>query len=131
MKKEADKLKCKNCKYKTTIANTREIGLAICSYPSSWFPVNIEDSCHFIPEKKEITCSDCSRLYEDMACFSCSEDDSAIFNGQLCKGFIDKREEELNSILMFWKVQGFYDREKINELIDKVEQLYDSFFKQE
>ena len=66
-----------------------------------------------------------------MACFSCSEDDSAIFNGQLCKGFIDKREEELNSILMFWKVQGFYDREKINELIDKFEQLYDSFFKQE
>lgn len=66
-----------------------------------------------------------------MACFGCSEDDSAIFNGQLCKGFIDKREEELNRILMFWKVQGFYDREKINELIDKFEQLYDSFFEQE
>ncbi|MFQ8901135.1 MAG: hypothetical protein ACLR7D_03705 [Lachnospira eligens] len=47
-----------------------------------------------------------------MACFSCAEDDSAIFNGQLCRGFIDKRKEELNSILMFWKVQGFYDREK-------------------
>ena len=94
MQKEADKLKCKNCKYKTSIANTSETGSAICSYPSSWFPVNIEDNCHFIPEKKEITCSDCSRLYEDMACFSCSEDDSAIFNGQLCRGFIDKRKEE-------------------------------------
>lgn len=46
-------------------------------------------------------------------------------------GFIDKRKEELNSILMFWKVQGFYDREKINELIDEFEQFYDSFFKQE
>ena len=64
-----------------------------------------------------------------MACFSCAEDDSAIFNGQL--GFIDKRKEELNSILMFWKVQGFYDRKKINELIDEFEQFYDSFFKQE
>lgn len=62
-----------------------------------------------------------------MACFSCSEDDSAIFNGQLCREFIDKRKEELNSILMFWKVQGFYDREKINELIDEFEQFYDSF----
>lgn len=66
-----------------------------------------------------------------MVCFSCSEDDSAIFNGQLRRGFIDKRKEELNSILMFWKVQGFYDREKINELIDEFEQLYDTFFKQE
>ena len=44
---------------------------------------------------------------------------------------IDKRKEELNSILMFWKVQGFYDRKKINELIDEFEQFYDSFFKQE
>ena len=65
MQKEADKLKCKNCKYKTNIANT-----------------------------SELTCSDCSRLHEDMACFSCAEDDSAIFNGQLCRGFIDKRRIE-------------------------------------
>ena len=43
----------------------------------------------------------------------------------------DKRKEELNRILMFWKVQGFYDREKINELIDEFEQFYDCFFKQE
>ena len=39
----------------------------------------------------------------------------------------DKRKEELNRILMFWKVQGFYDRKKINELIDEFEQFYDSF----
>ena len=44
---------------------------------------------------------------------------------------IDKRKEELNRILMFWKVQGFYDRKKINELIDEFERFYDSFFKQE
>ena len=40
-------------------------------------------------------------------------------------------KEELNRILMFWKVQGFYDRKKINELIDEFERFYDSFFKQE
>lgn len=44
------------------------------------------------------------------------------------QGIYNKRKEELNSILMFWKVQGFYDRKKINELIDEFEQFYDSFF---
>jgi len=28
---------------------------------------------------------------------------------------------------MSWKVQGFYDLKKINELIDEFEQFYDSF----
>lgn len=63
-------------------------------------------------KKKELTCGDCSRLGEDTACIDCSEDDSAIYNGQLCRGFVDEREEEFKQILMFWKVQGFYDREK-------------------
>ena len=48
-----------------------------------------------------------------------------MYNGHLCIGFIDKREEEFNSILMFWKVQGLYDREKINKLLDDFEQSYD------
>lgn len=52
-------------------------------------------------------------------------------NGHLCIGFIDKREEEFNSILMFWKVQGLYDREKINKLLDDFEQSYDRLFNQE
>lgn len=108
-----------------------ETGFIICSYSNSWFPTNIESNCYFIPEKKKLTCSDCSRLNEDMACFSCSEDDSAIYNGQLCRGFADKREEELKQILMFWKVQGFYDREKINKLIDEFEHLYDKILKKE
>ena len=105
-------MKCKNCKYRKNIGKTSETGSAICSYSSSWFPVNIENNCHLISEKKELTCGDCSRLGEDTACFDCSEDDSAIYNGQLCRGFVDEREEEFKQILMFWKVQGFYDREK-------------------
>ena len=48
----------------------------------------------------------------------------------MCIGFIDKREEEFNSILMFWKVQGLYDREKINKLLDDFEQSYDRLFNQ-
>ncbi len=121
-------MKCKNCKYRKNIGNTNETGSAICSYSSSWFPVNIENNCQLIPEKKELTCGDCSRLGEDTACFDCSEDDSAIYNGQLCRGFVDEREEEFKEILMFWKVQGFYDREKINKFIDEFEEFYDDLF---
>ena len=95
------------------------------------FVVNVEDSCHYIPEKKELTCGDCSRLNEDTGCFACQETDSAMYNGHLCIGFIDKRDEEFNSILMFWKVQGLYDREKINKLLDDFEQSYDRLFNQE
>lgn len=143
-------MKCKNCKYRKNIGNTSETGSAICSYSSSWFPVNIENNCRFIPEKKALTCGDCSRLGEDTACFDCSENDSAIYNGQLCsmlsitlkfeykisaiyngqlcRGFVDEREEEFKQILMFWKVQGFYDREKINNFIDEFEEFYDDLF---
>lgn len=55
-------MKCKNCKYRKNIGNTSETGSAICSYSSSWFTVNIENNCRFIPEKKALTCGDCSRL---------------------------------------------------------------------
>ena len=82
-------------------------------------------------KKKELTCGDCSRLNEDTGCFACQETDSAMYNGHLCIGFIDKRKEEFNSILMFWKVQGLYDREKINKLLDDFEQSYDRLFNQE
>ena len=37
-------MKCKNCKYRKNIGNTSETGSAICSYSSSWFPVNIENN---------------------------------------------------------------------------------------
>lgn len=131
-KQRVDELKCNNCKYKTNVSNTEETGTAICSYPQGeWFVVNVEDSCHYIPEKKELTCGDCSRLNEDTGCFACQETDSAMYNGHLCIGFIDKREEEFNSILMFWKVQDLYDREKINKLLDDFEQSYDRLFNQE
>ena len=127
-----DELKCNNCKYKTNESNTEETGTAICSYPQGeWFVVNVEDSCHYIPEKKELTCGDCSRLNVVFVCLACQETDSAMHNGHLCIGFIDKREEEFNSILMFWKVQGLYDREKINKLLDDFEQSYDRLFNQE
>lgn len=63
-------MKCKNCKYKTNIVNTSETGSAICSYPSSWFPVNIEDNCHFIPEKRKllvVIVLDCMKIWRVLA----------------------------------------------------------------
>ena len=117
-------MKCKDCKYKNNVANTEETGNAICSYPSSWFPVHLDDNCHYIPERKELTCGDCARLGEDFACIGCFAEDSAYDDDELCSSFADKKEEELNEILMFWKVHDFYDREKINGLIDKFEESY-------
>lgn len=123
-------MKCKECKYKNNVANTEETGTAICSYPSSWFPVHLEDNCHFIPEKKELTCGDCARLGEDTACIGCTTSDSAYYKDELCDGFIDKKEDEFNKILMFWKVQGFYNRDKINKMLDEFEQYYEKLVKQ-
>lgn len=123
-------MKCKDCKHKRNIANTEQTGSAICTYPSSWFPVDIDDNCHFIPEKKELTCGDCACLGEDFACSCCLPQDSAYFNGELCPGFIDKKEEEFSKILMFWKVQDFYDREKIVDLIDRFEEFYNKLTEQ-
>lgn len=117
-------MKCKNCKYKKDIANTADTGKAVCAYQSSWLAVSIEDDCHYIPEKTELTCEDCGRLGEDMACIACSPEDSAKHNGKLCVGFIDKRETELTEILSFWKANGLYDRNKIHKLLDEFEEYY-------
>lgn len=117
-------MNCKDCKYRNNISNTDESGMAICSYPSSWFPVHLGDNCHLIPEKMELTCGDCSRLGDDSACIGCIAEDSAYDDGVLCSGFVDKQEEEFSKILMFWKVHDFYDRKKIDELIDSFEESY-------
>ena len=127
-----DELKCNNCKYKTNVSNTEETGTAICSYPQGeWFVVMLKIAAIIFLKKRSLPVEICSRLNEDTGCFACQETDSAMYNGHLCIGFIDKREEEFNSILMFWKVQGLYDREKINKLLDDFEQSYDRLFNQE
>lgn len=117
-------MKCEDCKYKNNVENTNQTGSAICSYPGSWFPVHLGDNCHFVPEKKELTCGDCASFGVDFACAGCFEDDSAYYNDKLCEGFIDKQEEEFDKILMYWKVRGLYDRKRINKLIDQFEEEY-------
>ncbi len=84
-------MKCGECKYKWNFGNTEETGVAVCSYPASHMPVNVNDDCHFLPEAKELKCGDCDRLYEDFACYGYTEEDSAMTNGKLCWGFIDKK----------------------------------------
>lgn len=100
-------MKCKNCKYRKNIGNTSETGSAICSYSSSWFPVNIENNCHLISEKKELKCGDCSRLGEDTACFDCSEDDSAIYNDNCAEDLWMNGKKNLNKYLCFGKFKDF------------------------
>lgn len=69
-------------------------------------------------------CCDCARFGEDCACIEAEADSSAYISGKICAGFVDKGEQEFQDILMFWKVQGLYDRDKIEELIDMVEEVY-------
>ncbi len=117
-------MKCRNCKYKNDVANTGECNKGLCSYPTSWFPIDLDDDCHFIPKVEELKCKDCWHLHNDYACFSCDEEDSAYDDGELCWMFEDLKKDDFSAILMFWKTHGLYDREKINEMLDDFEKRY-------
>ena len=117
-------MKCKDCKFKRNISNTDTLGIAICSYPSSYFIVNIEDNCHFIPDKEELKCGDCYWLKNDWGCVGCEETESAYRDGKLCSSYLDRQEIVFSDILLFWKYKGIYDRNHIIELIDEFEAAY-------
>ena len=117
-------MKCKDCKFRRDIANTEECNKGICSYPDSWFPIGLDDECHFIPKAEELTCGDCWRLGNDYACLGCSPDDSALTDGKLCWMFVDRKEDEFTAILTWWLVHGLYEKEKILELIDRTEKSF-------
>ena len=117
-------MKCRDCKYKNNVASTDGHDRGICSYPTNWFPIDLDDSCHFIPEAEELKCKDCWHLNNDLGCFMCDEEDSAYINGELCRMFEDLKKDDFSSILMFWKTHGLYDREKINEMLDDFERRY-------
>lgn len=42
---------------------------------------------------KTLTCNDCGKFNDDMACIGCSAEDSIIRNGKLCSGFVNKDEK--------------------------------------
>ena len=121
---------CEMCKYKHDIGNSRETGAALCTRSSSYFPINYNDNCHFIPQKRELVCSDCARFGEDFACIEAKADSKAYINEKICAGFIDAKKEQFEMILMFWKVQGMYDRSKIEKIIDEIENFYNDIEEQ-
>ena len=45
-------------------------------------------------------------------------------NARLCGEFIDKKEDEFTEILLFWKSQGWYERTKIDRMLDDFEKFY-------
>ena len=89
---------------------TEETGAALCSRVPSYFPINCKD--------------DCPRLGRDTACMTARENDKVYNNGQRCGGFIDKKEDEFTEILLFWKSQGWYERAKIDRMLDDFEKFY-------
>ena len=103
---------------------TEETGAAFCSRVPSYFPINCKDDCHFLPRKKELYCKDYSRLGRDTACMTARENDKVYNNGQRCGEFIDKKEDEFTEILLFWKSQGWYERTKIDRMLDDFEKFY-------
>lgn len=117
-------MQCGKCKYKQNIGNTKETGAALCTRSTEYFPVQIEDDCYFIPQKRELVCGDCAGLREDFGCFAQSETDSAYQDGDLCMGFIDLKEQEFKEILMFWKVQKLHDRAEIEKMVQEVDEFY-------
>lgn len=123
-------MKCEKCKYLQAIGNTVETGAALCTRNKSYFPVNCKDNCHFIPKKKELCCSDCARFGEDFACFTAMADDKVYNNGNRCDGFIDAKEEKFTEILMFWKANNLYSRDKIEKMIDEFEAFYNDIEEQ-
>ena len=114
-------LKCKDCKYKADIGNTEETGAALCTRSMMYFPINVNDDCHYIPKLRPLQCQDCCNYLDDPGCIGCQPDDSVYFDGELCMGFYDKKKVDLQEILMFWMVQGLYNREEINKMLDKFE----------
>lgn len=52
------------------------------------------------------------------------ENDKVYNNGQRCGEFIDKKEDEFTEILLFWKSQGWYERTKIDRMLDDFEKFY-------
>lgn len=115
---------CKNCKYKQVIANTKETGMALCTHNTSYFPIHEDDTCHFLPPKKELTCKDCKNFYDDMGCAGMNENDSIYRNEKMCHGFIDRREDDFTEIIRFWQTHGLYDRKKIENLLNQIEAFY-------
>lgn len=120
------KLYCRDCKYMQKIGNTDETGHALCTFQPSYQPTTLDTRCVFLPETAELRCGDCARFGNDFACFTCSAEDSAMSDGRLCAGFIDKHEEKLYNILAFWKLHNFYSRERINRILDDFEKEFKS-----
>jgi len=106
--------KCKECARFLNIENTKETGMGLCSFPNSYFEVNQENDCVYIP--KSYVCGDCARLHFDDGCMTCQENDSAYHNGHICGGFIDRRQENVEDALYDWKLRG-YD---IDAILNKI-----------
>ena len=125
MTREAkNRMKCGKCKYKRNIGNTKETDAAICTNATSFFPINCDDDCHFLPKKRELHCIDCSRLRWDTACMDVEPNNPVYESGNRCLGFSDVKEDEFTEILQFWKTQGLYDRVKINQMLEEFEKFY-------
>ena len=104
-------LKCKDCEkyYKTKDENN-----GICSLPGSFFPTNADNICPFLKIEK-LHCKNCTHFGSDFACMTREEND------EICGGFVNIEEEQLENIIFDMIKRNIDVKEKILEIIDEVQ----------
>ena len=122
-------IKCEDCQYCLKLNNSAEAKHGICSYPETYFPVNLMDACIYYP--KEYTCGDCERFGNDFACMTCKAEDPAYHSQGLCSGFIDKHEANVRQAIFDWYLRGHNIQEKLDTIMAEVEDLIDKLPKAE
>ena len=111
-------MKChKTCANFTEIKNTDSTRSGICTFPSSYFPAQLDKECPFAPDPNyQLICKDCFRYDNDYACFTAHEDDLV---GD-CAGYIDKVYSDISSAIEKLLLQGRYDENKLQNVITEV-----------
>lgn len=111
---------CGNCTHFSPVANTDTTGMGICRFSNIWMPVSKDSSCFYQPST-EICCKDCDRFSSDSACMTCDENESAMRDGMLCDGFVDKYAIAVRQAIEVWKARGWDYKRMVDEQIYAVE----------
>lgn len=116
-------MKCKECGNLYRLKNTDSCGVGVCSYPSSYVEVNIENDCLFTPSP--YTCKDCDHYRtHDTACMTAKADDLV---GD-CPGFVDNKKVDMYNIMVDWKLRGFNVKDKLEEVYKEFEEEFKAPF---
>ena len=113
-----------NVSLKSILVTQKKQGLQFAQEYLRIFLLIAKTTVIFYQEKKSCIAKTVQDGGYDTACMTARENDKVYYNGQRCGGFIDKKEDEFKEILQFWKSQGWYERAKIDRMLDEFEKFY-------